>query len=128
MRFLLDTHVLAWALGERRKLSAAVLDQLADPDNEVFFSAVSIWEIAIKSALLRGGFDLSPRLIADAATTTGFQRLPVTVEHALAIHALPPLHGDPFDRMLVAQSRCDGLYLLTRDAALSGYGDWIQLV
>lgn len=128
MRFLLDTHVLAWALGERRKLAKAVLEQLADPDHDVFFSAVSIWEIAIKSALSRGGFSLSPRLIADAAVATGFQRLPVTVEHALAIHDLPALHGDPFDRMLVAQSRCEGLHLLTRDAALGGYGDWVRLI
>ncbi len=128
MRLLLDTHILVWALGDRRRLSSQTLAELADPANTVFFSAASIWEIAIKRALNRPDFKLSPELIASSAVETGFGALPIRNEHAAATLQLPFLRGDLFDRMLVAQAQVESLRLLTRDEALREYGNVVRVV
>jgi PIN domain nuclease of toxin-antitoxin system len=131
VRLLLDTPVALWAVRNDPKLSARARSLIADLDNLVFVSVVTLWEIAIKYALRRGG----PRdmlLSAPAAATffdrAGFELLPVLPQHALAVAGLPLAHNDPFDRMLIAQARTEPLRLLTSDTAVASYGHGIELV
>jgi PIN domain nuclease of toxin-antitoxin system len=124
MRVLLDTHLLLWALAQPAKLPPGAR-KLIDTA-EVMVSAASIWEIGIKSAL--GKLTLGPLDILQAIEPTGFGLLSVTGEHAARVGELPPLHRDPFDRMLVAQALPEPLILLTNDQLLVGYGSCVTLV
>ncbi len=128
MRLLLDTHVLLWALISPDKLSAAAAAMLVDPANEVFFSAVNLWEIAIKKALGRPDFAFGPRQILEAAVAAGFTELPVSAAHAVQVLELPALHADPFDRMLVAQAWCEPARIVTADHQVAAYGGGAMLV
>ena len=123
-RLLLDTHLLLWAVSAPQKLSLATRKRL--DACEVFISAASIWEVSIKAAI--GKLDADPAALLAEIEPAGFRLLPVTGEHAAAVARLPPIHNDPFDRMLVAQAKTEPLLLLTNDAALAGYGDCIELV
>ncbi len=117
MRLLLDTHVLIW-WDEGRRLSPEAHRAIGAAE-EVFVSAASAWEVAIKVALGR----LRPtRTVAEAAGESGFTELPVTFRHAARVASLPPHHRDPFDRLLVAQAAVERLTLLTRDRAFEPYG------
>lgn len=128
MVLLLDTHVLLWALDKPDRLPEEVLRYIETPDNEVYFSAVSIWEIAIKTSLGRVNFPYSPEQIAQAAQETGFIELPVTSEHAAKITGLPLYHHDPFDRLLIAQTLLMPARLLTADSALTPYSELVWLI
>ena len=121
MKLLLDTHLLLWAAGDPDRLSAAARALIGAPENEVWFSAASVWEVAIKSGLGRADFQVNPRLLRRGLLDNGYHELPVGSEHAVAIDSLPPLHRDPFDRLLVAQARVEGITLLTADAAVAQY-------
>ncbi len=123
MRVLLDTHVLLWALSQPEKLSAATRRQI--DAGEVYASAASIWEISIKSAL--GKLAANPSDILAAIAPAGFILLSITGEHAAKVVELPPLHKDPFDRLLVAQSLVEPMLLLTNDAAHRNYGSFVIL-
>ena len=114
----MDTHVLLWALESEANLSEDVRRALVDPANDVFVSAVSIWEIAIKRAL---GKLRAPDYLAVTVEAAGFSELPVTFVHAELAGSLPKHHGDPFDRMLVAQAQVEGLTLVTADANIPRY-------
>ena len=119
---LLDTHVLLWALMETHFLSATVRQLLQSRTVPVFASAVSFWEISLKFAL--GKLDLrgtTPEKLLHAARETGFLVLPIAADDAAAVHKLPPLHSDPFDRMLVQQALRHDLVLISKDAALRAY-------
>ena len=118
-RFLLDTHVVLWALGEPGKLRRPARTALEDAQNEVFVSVVSGWEIAIKRAL---GKLEAPDDLEGAIRMQGFEPLLMTFRHAEQAGGLPPHHRDPFDRMLVAQSQVEGLVLVTRDPDIPLYG------
>jgi PIN domain nuclease of toxin-antitoxin system len=118
VKLLLDTHALLWWLDGDDRLAQEAAEAIADAEL-VAVSAASAWEISIKQAL--GTLDGPVDLPAEMATN-GFTELPVTVAHALAAGALPPHHADPFDRVLVAQARLEGLTLVTRDARLADYG------
>ena len=122
-RLLLDTHLLLWAVSAPHKLSAATRKRI--DACEVFVSAASIWEVSIKAAL--GKLAADPAALLAEIEPAGFRLLPVTGEHAAAVALLPPIHNDPFDRMLVAQAKTEPLLLLTNDTALAGYGDCIEL-
>lgn len=124
MRLLLDTHVLLWALAAPSKLSANTRKQIEDA--EVYASAASIWEISIKSAL--GKLDADPAEILAAVEPAGFSMLPITGIHAAKVAKLPPLHKDPFDRMLVAQALCEPMILYTNDEVMGPYGSFITVV
>jgi PIN domain nuclease of toxin-antitoxin system len=124
MRLLLDTHLLLWALGSPSRLSPDVRAQLDAA--EVFASAASIWEISIKNAL--GKLDADPASVLSALAPAGFALLPVLGEHAVTVARLPPIHRDPFDRMLVAQAVSEPMRLLTRDATLRAYGSLVTVV
>lgn len=128
MRILLDTHILLWSLNTPEKLPDAVREQLESSATDVLFSAVSIWEIAIKSALGKVNFPYLPQQIADAAKRTGFLELPITSEHAAGIIKLPKHHNDPFDRLLVAQALALPARLLTADKALPIYSELVEMI
>ncbi len=128
MKLLLDTQLLLWAAGLPERLSAAALALLNDPRNEPVFSAASIWEIAIKNALGRDDFRVNPRLLRRGLLDNGYAELPVTSQHAVNIDGLPPLHKDPFDRLLLAQALSEGLILLTTDAQLARYPGSVRQV
>lgn len=121
MKLLLDTQILLWAAGQPDRLSAAARKLLNNPRNELLFSAASLWEIAIKSSLGRKDFSVEPRLLRRGLLDNGYTELPVTSEHAVGIDALPPVHKDPFDRLLLAQALSEGVILVTGDAQLARY-------
>jgi len=117
VRLLLDTHVVLWWLMDDDALSAEVKEAI-DTEAEVLVSAASVWEIAIKRAL--GKLDGPPDLL-DVVADSGLVELPIRSRHAVEAGGLPPLHRDPFDRMLIAQARCEGLTLLSRDPQVQRY-------
>lgn len=117
MRLLLDTHVVLWWLADDETLSEEV-KQIIDTEAEAFISAASVWEIAIKQAL---GKLTGPPDLLDTLDRSGLVELPIRSRHAAEAGGLPPLHRDPFDRMLVAQARCEGLTLLSRDPQVRRY-------
>ncbi len=121
MNFLLDTHVLLWAAGQPEKLSRKTRNLLSDPGNSLLFSAVSLWEIVIKQTIGRDDFRVDPRLLRRGLLDNGYNEIEITSTHALAVKDLPLLHRDPFDRMLLAQSRVEGFVLLTADSTVLRY-------
>ena len=121
MRLLLDTHLLLWAAGPSPRLSSQARRLIEDPGNELLASAASLWEIAIKSALRRPNFPVNASLFRRNLLNNGYEELAVTGEHAVAVANLPPLHRDPFDRILVAQSVVEGITLLTTDPLVAQY-------
>ena len=122
MRLLLDTHLLIWAAEDSGPGALRGADVLIDdPANDLMFSAASIWEMAIKFALRRPDFPFDPRTLRRALLDNGYEELPVTAEHAAATTDLPPIHKDPFDRLLVAQAAVEGLLLLTTDTVVARY-------
>ncbi|HEY8133706.1 MAG TPA: type II toxin-antitoxin system VapC family toxin [Thermoanaerobaculia bacterium] len=128
MKLLLDTQLLLWAAGQPERLSAAARRQLKNPRNELMFSAASFWEITIKNSLGRDDFRVEPRTLRRALLDNGYTELPVTSEHAVNLDALPPLHKDPFDRLLIAQALVEGITLLTADGQVARYRGSIRKV
>jgi PIN domain nuclease of toxin-antitoxin system len=128
VRLLLDTHVLLWFLATPSLLREDVCDVISDPSNEVYFSAATIWEIAIKAGLGRADFGIGPNEIAQEARDCGFTSLPVDIQAAAHVALLPPIHRDPFDRLLVAQAILAPMMLYTADAKLRSYSDLVHLV
>ena len=126
MRLLLDTHLLLWASFEPMRLTPQVKNLLSDLTNELLFSVASIWEIAIKTSLGRQNFDFDSALLRRGLLDRGYIELPITGLHAVTVATLPPLHKDPFDRILVAQSIAESILLLTSDAAVARYPGPIQ--
>jgi PIN domain nuclease of toxin-antitoxin system len=121
MKLLVDTHLLLWAAGQPELLPVAAHDLLADPQNELFFSAASLWEIAIKRGLGREDFKVDPRVLRRGLLDNGYCELPIGSEHAVAVDGLPPIHKDPFDRILVAQATVEGIVLVTADPVVAQY-------
>jgi PIN domain nuclease of toxin-antitoxin system len=128
MKLLLDTQLVLWAAGQPEKLSPAARALLEAPDNELLFSAASMWEIAIKNSLGRDDFEVEPRVLRRGLLDNGYGELPITSQHAVSIDSLPPLHRDPFDRLLVAQAHSEGITLLTADAQVAQYPGPIRKV
>lgn len=121
MKLLLDTQLLLWVAGQPERLSAAARRQINDSNNELIFSAASLWEIAIKSSLGREDFRVEPRVLRRGLLDNGYTELPITSEHAVHVEGLPDLHKDPFDRLLLAQALVEGITLLTTDKQLARY-------
>jgi PIN domain nuclease of toxin-antitoxin system len=121
MKLLLDTHVLLWAAGQPTRLSRTARKLLDDPGNILLFSAASLWEIAIKRGFGRDDFRVEPRLLRRGLIDNGYLELAITSEHAVTVEALPPIHKDPFDRMLVAQALVEGITLVTSDPVVLQY-------
>jgi PIN domain nuclease of toxin-antitoxin system len=125
MKLLLDTQILLWAAGEPVGVAGALPARAAalidDPANDLLFSAASLWEVAIKQGLGRDDFRVDPRVLRRGLRDNGYDELPITGEHAAAVGALPGLHKDPFDRMLVSQAISEGITLVTADANVAAY-------
>ncbi len=127
MRVLLDTHVVVWATHQSARLGAA--RQLVLDADQRLFSAVCVWELAIKQRLGKLSVGPDVRTWARRATVElALDHLPVTADHAAAVEHLPDVHRDPFDRLLVAQAVAEGAVLLTADDRLTAYGDVVRLV
>ncbi|MDC6093026.1 type II toxin-antitoxin system VapC family toxin [Lautropia mirabilis] len=122
MKYLLDTHLLLWSARDSGKLSPTARSIIEDACNELHFSAVSIWEIAIKASMQKPGFRVDPLLFRTLLLRNGYRELEVNGRHAAAVVSLPWLHRDPFDRMLVAQSQVEGMTLLSADGKVAAYG------
>lgn len=125
---LLDTHLLLWASEQPERLSPIARDLIADPGNDPMFSAASIWEIGIKFALGRDDFRFDPRLLRRDLLDNGYAEIPIIGAHAAAVLALPRIHRDPFDRILIAQSIVEGIVLLTADPAMARYRGLVRQV
>jgi PIN domain nuclease of toxin-antitoxin system len=121
MKLLLDTHLLLWAAGRPNRLPATARKLIAAPSNELLFSAASIWEVAIKRGLGRSDFQADPRLLRRGLLDNGYVELPILSDHVVALDSLPPIHKDPFDRLLVAQATVEGITLLTTDTTVAQY-------
>ena len=121
MKLLLDTHLLLWAAGGLPELPLSAKKMIEDPTNELFFSAASLWEISIKYGLGRADFQVDPQVLRRALFDNGYQEIVVSSLHATATATLPPIHKDPFDRMLVAQAIAEGITLLTCDSEVAQY-------
>ena len=128
MKLLLDTHILLWAAGQPDKLSELARKMLLDNRNTLFFSAANIWEIVIKKGIGRDDFKVDPERMRKMLVLNDYTELAITAEHVLRLSALPSLHKDPFDRMLIAQARSEGMLLMTVDSAVIEYGEGIQAV
>jgi PIN domain nuclease of toxin-antitoxin system len=128
VKLLLDTHLLLWAANEPKRLPKAARVLIEDAENELLFSAASIWEITIKSSLGREDFRVDARLLRRGLLDNGYIELPITSEHAVNVDHLPSTHKDPFDRILVAQATVEGITLLTNDRKLVDYPGPIRKV
>lgn len=120
MQLLLDTHLLLWAAGEPEELSGECRALLEDIDNEPIFSVTSLWEIVIKNGLQRD-FRADAASIRRGLVDNGFEELPIAAPHVVALEALPLIHKDPFDRILIAQAIVEGVMLLTADQMVARY-------
>jgi PIN domain nuclease of toxin-antitoxin system len=128
VRLLPDTHILLWTVAESRRLSAAARALIGEPDNELTFSSVSLWEVVIKAGRGRDDFRIDVGSLRRGLFNNGYAELAVTGAHAAALATLPPIHKDPFDRMLVAQAIVEGFTLLTSDPTVAKYPGAIRLV
>lgn len=131
MRLLLDTHIALWAIVDDARLPQVARDLILDGRNDIYVSAASIWEIAIKHALARGGPNDMTVSGGDALhyfRQSGYEMIAISADHAAAVADLPPLHADPFDRIIVSQALSEPLALLTHDRTLGQYSDAIQVV
>lgn len=127
-RFLVDTQLLLWNVYGSERLPARIGRLFRDGRHQFFYSAASIWEIAIKAAKGREDFVADPAAIRDALEANGFHELPVAAQHAVQLSSLPAIHADPFDRMLIAQAIVEPMALITSDERLAAYPGTIEVV
>ena len=126
MRLLLDTQIVIWASTDDPRLRTATRDLIRDGSNEIIVSVISIWEVAIKFSLGRKDFRHAAADLRAGMQRAGWEELHMKGEHALAVADLPDIHGDPFDRILLAQAQCEGISLLSADRTLWRYGDPVR--
>jgi len=122
VKLLLDTHVLLWAAYAPERLSNKAQQLLSDPARNLYFSVASLWEVAIKSALGRADFQVDVAELRTGLVANGYNEVAIESGHVLRVPTLPPIHADPFDRILVAQAMTEGFVLLSNDAKLKAYG------
>lgn len=128
MDLLLDTNILLWSRITPERLDTAAQTLLTSPDNRLFFSIASLWEISIKRSLNRPDFTVDPALLLRDLLANDYQELGISSAHTLAVMSLPWLHRDPFDRILIAQANIDGLLLVTADSTIARYPGPIKLI
>ncbi len=128
MKLLIDTHLLLWAANAPEKLSGKAVSLMTNPEHELFFSAASIWEIAIKNGLGCDDSKVDARLLRRGLLDNDYTELAMTSAHAVFVESLPLIHKDPFDRILVAQATTEGITLLTADSTVARYPGPIELV
>ena len=128
MKLLLDTHLLLWVAHDPKRLTKAARALIENPQNELLFSAASLWEITIKQSLGRQDFRVDARLLRRGLLDNGYAELPITSEHAINTDQLARTHKDPFDRILLAQAKVEGITLVTNDRKLATYAGPIRKV
>lgn len=128
MRLLLDTHLLLWTVIQPDRLAMPARRMIEDTANDLHFSVVSIWEVAIKRSLGRADFNVDSHVLRRSLLDSRYEEVVVEGTHAVAVESLPLLHKDPFDRLLVAQAMVEGIVLLTSDAHLARYPGPIRKV
>jgi PIN domain nuclease of toxin-antitoxin system len=128
LKLLLDTQLLLWAASQPGRLSVDAREMIDDARNQLLFGAASLWEVAIKSGLGRSDFRVDASLLRRGLSDNGYTELAINGQHAIAIASLPPIHKDPFDRMLVAQSTVEGILLLTADPIVAQYPGSVRKV
>jgi PIN domain nuclease of toxin-antitoxin system len=128
MRFLVDTQIALWALFDDPRLSRTARELLNSTENEFLFSVSSIWEIAIKRGLKKPGFVHDPRIIRRYLIDNGYGELAIRSDQVVEVDSLPPIHEDPFDRLLIAQAMVEGITLLTADPLIAQYPGPIRKV
>jgi PIN domain nuclease of toxin-antitoxin system len=128
LKLLLDTHIALWAIADDWRLNDLARSLIDDPENEVMVSAATVWEISIKHALARSNMPISGEEALRYFRSAEFMLLGITPVHAAAVETLPPLHADPFDRILIAQAMTEPARLLTRDAQVAAYGAMVLVV
>lgn len=122
MRYLLDTHTFLWWNMDDPQLSTIAKEIIADGQNEIFLSAATAWEIAIKTARVRLTLPEDPtRYVSNRLSLHGFPALPIQIQHAAHVYKLPMHHADPFDRLLIAQSQLESMPLISVDAEICKY-------
>lgn len=122
MKVLLDTHAFLWFDAAREKLSNTAAEALSNPDNEIYLSTASVWEMQIKAQLRRLELRIPlPELIQSQRATNNIRILPIELEHLYAVADLPPHHNDPFDRLLLAQAQVENCSLMSCDSAFAAY-------
>ncbi len=127
MKLLLDTHLLIWAAAAIEHVPAGARAFMEAPENSLYFSVASLWEIAIKHSLNRPDFQVDARILRHGLIDNGYHELAIFSAHAVATDMLPPIHKDPFDRLLIAQACVEGITLLTDDATVAKYPGPIRL-
>jgi len=128
MQILIDTHILLWAIGDSGRLSSSVHELLTNTNNQVYVSVASIWEIAIKNALAKDGFQVDVEKIIETVFKMDFIELPISISHAKTVAMLESIHKDPFDRILIAQTISEKMLFLTNDKILVGYSPLVHLI
>jgi PIN domain nuclease of toxin-antitoxin system len=128
VKLLLDTHLLLWASEDIKRVPATARALMADADNELLFSPASLWEVAIKSGLSKQDLQIDPRVLRRGLLDNGYNELPITSEHTIAVATLPPIHKNPFDRILIAQAIVEGILLLTADPTVAQYPGSVRKV
>ena len=128
MRILIDTHIALWAITDSPRLPQKSRGLITDPGNDVWVSAASVWEISVKHALGREAMPVSGAEAVHWFSVSGYRELSISFAHSAAVDNLPPIHSDPFDRMLVAQASTEPLRLMTHDELLSRYSDVVLVV
>ena len=128
MKYLLDTHIILWAALDVKRLSRKARAILENPENVLYFSPISLWEISIKHEKHQKQMAITSERAKELALKMGFIELPVRSRHGVDIAKLPSVHGDPFDRMLITQARSDGLVLISHDDTVIAYGESVMKV
>jgi PIN domain nuclease of toxin-antitoxin system len=128
VKLLLDTHLLIWAAEGIESLPSGARALMAAPENDLVFSVASLWEIVIKRGLKLADFRVDARVLRRGLIDNGYRELPILSEHAVAVEGLPPIHKDPFDRLLMAQATVEGITLLTDDVTVAQYPGPVRLV
>ena len=123
MKYLLDTHIILWAGFDVKRLSRKAKSILENPENALYFSPISLWEISIKHEKHPEQMGITSERVREIAIKMGFIELPVRSRHGVDIAKLPDIHNDPFDRMLITQARSDGLYLISHDDKVIADGE-----
>ncbi|VVE58446.1 type II toxin-antitoxin system VapC family toxin [Pandoraea sputorum] len=121
MKLLIDTHLLIWAADDSQSLPAVARDLMENPENTPIFSVASLWEIGIKGSLGRPDFQVDSRVLRRGLLDAGYEELSIQAAHAFEVITLPPLHKDPFDRILIGQAVAEGIILLTHDDQIRQY-------
>lgn len=128
MKYLLDTHILLWAVEDNPKLSSKARAIIADDSNDLVFSVVSIWEVAIKLGTHKVDFNFNPATLRRVLLDAGYIEMSILGHHVPYVYELPSIHKDPFDRLLIATAKLEGMILLTVDSAVLQYGSNIMSV